>query len=770
VLRTTSCNVGNPQQRESPSPTTTPPLECANDDPLDDTPKVGSKMSPLVPPVASSIIPSTSTSPTASPVDYGGDTYTLAAPTSISSTTSVGASSFTPSENDGKSNHNHDGSGTRSVHNQHQHHPRSGRRRAHHHNNRPAYNHPQLVGPHAHGLLSLGGACDPMQYDHNPMQYDDDGDVPHPHCQHHPIKLPSPRGSPQAMTITTRFRDELEVNDDGYGSEDHCEMTAEQKESHLWSKTTICALLSELNIGSKDDETSSKSPKFTAMLRNIPNKYTRKMLIDQLEEGRTFRGDYDYVYVPIDFTNKCNVGYAFINFRTLDARNRFQWMFNEKEVREVLPGFNSKKVCRVTDATVQGVQLNLAKIFGSIQLMKVLKAHPQWRPYVVNNNNKPVSWSELIEKLDSNLKDETKGRRSERGTDGNGRGCDATSRSRLDNYCPSPPGAPRHPPSTWLTQRNHQGAEPRERGERERGEGLPHHHSVVPLAEHIPHDSSNYGAQGQSSSGGPSSHNGVSSHVSAHHAHGHGVLPHEHHRAPHPGSTHSAYPHQQHRNVSSSHAPYYPLSQAHAHPAAHCPYSGLPHAMALSAAIPHHSHHSSFNGLAGAYSSATNGVSAAPLSPPATQYCITPQCAACAAAAHAHASQIACAHPGAAHAHPHAHAGSWTSPGTTPADVAAMSAAAAAYAAAASHGGHAVSHGLPSSAGAGSSAAASLQAHNHAAAAAHHGHALWMHYPYPYHHAPVPVAHYPYLPVYQYGPPEGHPTSAEFYRAFYDNK
>ncbi len=85
----------------------------------------------------------------------------------------------------------------------------------------------------------------------------------------------------------------------------------------------------------------------TLMIKNIPNKYTQKMLLSTIDEY--FSGTYDFFYLPIDFKNKCNVGYAFINLIKPEYIVPLVEKFNQKKWEK----FNSEKVCNISYARIQ---------------------------------------------------------------------------------------------------------------------------------------------------------------------------------------------------------------------------------------------------------------------------------------------------------------------------------------------------------------------------------------------------------------------------------
>eukprot|EP00930_Biecheleria_cincta_P011738 TRINITY_DN1147_c0_g1_i1.p1 TRINITY_DN1147_c0_g1~~TRINITY_DN1147_c0_g1_i1.p1 ORF type:complete len:308 (+),score=61.10 TRINITY_DN1147_c0_g1_i1:71-994(+) len=124
----------------------------------------------------------------------------------------------------------------------------------------------------------------------------------------------------------------------------------------------------------------------TVMLRNIPNKYSREKLAEQLRSDG-FGRDVDFIYLPIDFRNKCNVGYAFLNFRTPEACLRFAGEYHQRDSTEKLPGFKSRKICEVSEARCQGRQENVRRLQAS-QVMQQLAGHPDWLPLLFDTDGK----------------------------------------------------------------------------------------------------------------------------------------------------------------------------------------------------------------------------------------------------------------------------------------------------------------------------------------------------------------------------------------------
>ncbi|XP_073131129.1 protein terminal ear1 homolog [Henckelia pumila] len=111
-------------------------------------------------------------------------------------------------------------------------------------------------------------------------------------------------------------------------------------------------------------ESNYSDSRTTVMIKNIPNKYSQKLLLNMLDNHCIHCNEqiadgedqplssYDFVYLPIDFINKCNVGYGFVNMTSPEAALRLYKAFHHQSW-EV---FNSRKICDVTYARLQGLE------------------------------------------------------------------------------------------------------------------------------------------------------------------------------------------------------------------------------------------------------------------------------------------------------------------------------------------------------------------------------------------------------------------------------
>jgi len=74
------------------------------------------------------------------------------------------------------------------------------------------------------------------------------------------------------------------------------------------------------------------------------------MLLNELQQNGHGTDKIDFFYLPIDFKNKCNRGYAFVNFVDHKDIVSFYNQYNGQAWKV----FNSDKICDVTYARIQG--------------------------------------------------------------------------------------------------------------------------------------------------------------------------------------------------------------------------------------------------------------------------------------------------------------------------------------------------------------------------------------------------------------------------------
>lgn len=129
-----------------------------------------------------------------------------------------------------------------------------------------------------------------------------------------------------------------------------------------------------------EDVLSGADNRVTIMVKNIPNKYSQAMLLDEIDAIQSV--SYDFFYLPMDFRNRCNVGYAFINFTD---RNDVVVFFSHFHGRK-WNHFNSEKVCAVTYARIQGKQSLVLRYQNS----SLLDREDSYKPLLFYSRGHPL--------------------------------------------------------------------------------------------------------------------------------------------------------------------------------------------------------------------------------------------------------------------------------------------------------------------------------------------------------------------------------------------
>merc|ERR1712187_211500 len=117
----------------------------------------------------------------------------------------------------------------------------------------------------------------------------------------------------------------------------------------------------------------------TLMLRNLPNDYNREMFLDMLD-GECLAGEYDFVYLPMDFQTGSGLGYAFVNFTSHEeALRAWQSLDNYKDW--AVP---STKTCEVRwSMPVQGLKANVQRYRNSPLMHQ--QVPDSYKPMVFSN-------------------------------------------------------------------------------------------------------------------------------------------------------------------------------------------------------------------------------------------------------------------------------------------------------------------------------------------------------------------------------------------------
>jgi hypothetical protein len=127
---------------------------------------------------------------------------------------------------------------------------------------------------------------------------------------------------------------------------------------------------------------SLKDVRTTIMIKNIPNKFSRELLLSTIDQN--FKGTYDLFILPTDGNKNKNFGYSFINFTSCYFIPFFYYMFNRKKWSST----NSQKICEITYSKVQGRENLIAHYPNKIIHFNAVKNLNDEQKYIIPNEYK----------------------------------------------------------------------------------------------------------------------------------------------------------------------------------------------------------------------------------------------------------------------------------------------------------------------------------------------------------------------------------------------
>eukprot|EP00930_Biecheleria_cincta_P019339 TRINITY_DN14786_c0_g1_i1.p1 TRINITY_DN14786_c0_g1~~TRINITY_DN14786_c0_g1_i1.p1 ORF type:complete len:387 (+),score=74.87 TRINITY_DN14786_c0_g1_i1:54-1163(+) len=147
------------------------------------------------------------------------------------------------------------------------------------------------------------------------------------------------------------------------------------------SKAEFCHNLvpKTLDLAKEFSKTAAQGPPTTLMIRHIPNRYTQREFIRELD-GLGFSDTFDFLYLPMDKGTQCNVGYAFVNF--IDPRWALRCM-------EVFQGYvfvkyrkSKNKIAAVSIAHIQGFEANV-RYYENTAVNTAVRTRQQRGPLII---------------------------------------------------------------------------------------------------------------------------------------------------------------------------------------------------------------------------------------------------------------------------------------------------------------------------------------------------------------------------------------------------